>query len=381
MLGGPGNDTYIVDSVNDVVLEVIAGGAGGLDLIITSISLVAPTNIENLMAATGATVDLVGNDLDNVLAGNERNNLLTGGHGRDTLVGGAGNDTLDGGSGVDQLVGGLGNDTYHVDSRFDVVIELTGEGLDTVYALSSYTLPSQVENLVLEEGGDYTGGGNSLDNYIRGNSGNNILVGGLGKDTLEGGLGDDIYVLSDNLDVIIDIGGVDTIRSSLDLTLPGDIENGELIGIGDTLVIGNIADNMLKGNIGNNILDGQGGVDTLTGGAGSDQFIISFNGAGVAADSITDFSPGQDLLIIDLASFGVDPVAAGQLYSGPVSSTSFLKGAGVQALTPTQHFLYDTAQGMLMFDSDGSGAVQAIELVRFVGVVDAALSASDIYIG
>jgi len=380
MTGGPGNDTYIVDSINDIVLEVISGGAGGKDLIVSSVSLMAPTNVENLQAADGYAIDLTGNSLDNVLVGNELANLLNGGLGRDTLIGGAGNDTLDGGSGVDRMAGGAGDDLYRVDSRLDVVVELTGEGVDTVRASSSYTLGSNIENLILEKGGDYTAGGNSLDNHLYGNSGNNILAGGLGRDTLEGGLGNDIYVLSDNLDTIIDTGGVDTIRSTLDIKLMAGIENAELVGIGDTVVIGNVADNFLVGNMGNNLLDGGAGVDTLTGGAGSDQFMIAYNGSGLAPDTVTDFSAGNDLLILDIALLGVSAAQLNLQSSGTVAAASLVKGAGAAALDPDDYYILDTVRGLLMFDPDGSGSAAPMPLVQFVGVVDPSFSGNDIYV-
>ena len=380
MSGGPGNDTFIVDAAGDAVLEVIGGGAGGTDLIVTSVSRSAPLNVENLQAAAGAAIDLTGNELDNVLIGNAEDNALFGAGGRDTLIGGDGRDTLDGGSGVDRLAGGAGDDLYFVDSRSDAVVELAGEGIDTVRANSSFTLPSNVRHLILEEGGDYSAGGNSLDNHLVGNSGNNVLAGGLGRDTLEGGLGDDVYVLSDTLDQIIDTGGEDTIRSTLDVYLPDDIERIELVGIRDTVGIGNGADNVIVGNMGNNILDGQGGVDTLTGGAGDDQFIVAFNGAGLAADTITDFTSGSDLLIIDLASFGIDVIGLELDSSGLVASQSFVKGAGVRPLDPDDHYLMDTATGLLTFDPDGSGALESVTLVQLVGDTGSRLVNQDLFI-
>ncbi len=256
MAGGPGNDTYIVEQTGDVVLEVISGGAGGEDLVLTNYSMTAPTNIENLQAAAGVAINLTGNELDNLLSGNDEANTLNGGLGRDYLFGEGGNDILDGGNGIDRMVGGLGSDTYYVDSKADRIVELTDQGTDTVFATSSYTLSSNVENLTLQGDGDFTAGGNSLDNHLIGNSGNNILAGGLGKDTLEGGLGDDIYVLSDSLDIIIDTGGEDTIRSSQNVELQAGIEHAQLVGIADTYVIGNGLDNTLQGNLGDNILDG-----------------------------------------------------------------------------------------------------------------------------
>ena len=382
MAGGPGNDIYIVDQTGDVVLEVIQGGAGGEDLVVTSFTMTAPTNIENLLAADGKSINLTGNALDNTLLGNDEINTLAGGLGRDILFGEGGDDTLDGGKGIDRMVGGLGSDTYYVDSKADRVVELVGEGTDTVFAASSYTLSSNIENLTLQGNGDFTAGGNSLDNHIIGNSGNNILAGGLGADTLEGGLGDDIYVLSDNLDVIIDTGGDDTIRSSQNVELQAGIENAQLVGIADTYVIGNGLDNTLQGNLGDNILDGGLGLDTLIGDEGADQFIISNNGDDVDSDIVQDFTSGEDLLVIDLASFGIDAEALGILSSGLVSTESFVFGAGAVALDNNDHFIYDSAQGILYFDEDGSGDAEMIELAR-VKTDDGsdALNASDIFVG
>ena len=45
------------------------------------------------------------------------------------------------------LVGGGGDDRYWVESPGDTVVEMVGDGTDTVYSLINYTLPDQVENL------------------------------------------------------------------------------------------------------------------------------------------------------------------------------------------------------------------------------------------
>ena len=107
---------------------------------------------------------------------------------------------------------------------------------------------------------------------------------------------------------------------------------------------------------------------------------ISNNGTGVAPDAITDFQAGVDLLVIDLVAFGIDPVALGLMSSGTVSSSAFVKGVGIRPLDPNDHYLLDTAQGMLRFDPDGTGPQTAIDLVKFVGVVDKDFASSDIYI-
>ena len=382
MAGGPGHDTYIFDGHSDIALEVISGGAGGKDVIISSVSLTAPDNVENLEAVSGVTIDLQGNELDNNLLGNNENNLLQGLSGRDWLFGEGGDDTLDGGLGVDTLVGGLGDDIYYVDSKAERVSEQQGQGIDKVFASASYTLSSNVENLQLQEGGNFTAGGNSLDNHLTGNSGNNLLAGGLGADILEGGLGDDIYVLSDSLDTIIDTGGIDTIRSNQDIVLINDIENADLVGVSDSVATGNGLDNLLSGNMADNILDGLGGVDTLTGGQGSDTFILASNGEDVEADLITDFHAGEDLAVIDLLSFDVSPELLGLLSSGLVSEDAFVSGAGAAAMDPNDHYLHDTAQGVLKFDVDGSGDAEAIVVARIQLDDDSdELGAGDVFVG
>ncbi|MGB0473885.1 MAG: S8 family serine peptidase [Porticoccaceae bacterium] len=364
MTGGPGSDTYIVDSAGDVALEVISGGSGGKDVIVSSISLTAPDNVENLQASAGLAINLTGNDLDNNLLGNDEDNELQGHEGRDNLFGEGGQDLLDGGSGVDVLVGGQGDDTYYVNAKSDKVVEQVDQGVDRVIAQSSFTLPSNVENLTLLEGGDYTAGGNSLDNILVGNSGNNILAGGIGEDVLMGGLGDDIYVLSDLMDTIVDLGGDDTIRSNLDIFLTNDIENADLVGIADTMAVGNGLANRLVGNMADNILDGAGGVDTLTGGEGADTFVIANNGEDLESDLITDFTSGEDLIVLDLASYGIFADEIGLLSSGLVSADSFVTGAGARALDTNDHFIFDTAQGILKFDIDGSGDEEAVSVAR-----------------
>jgi Ca2+-binding RTX toxin-like protein len=264
MAAGPGNDYYYVNSAADQVVEVLARGAGGIDTVETSITYTAPTNVENIIAVAGITVDLTGNELANTLAGNDQVNKLSGGAGADVLIGFAGNDSLDGGAGIDRMAGGLGDDLYRVDSRSDLILEYAGEGTDTVEATTSYSLSANIENLTLLEGGDWSAGGNSLNNIIMGNSGNNSLSGGMGTDTLVGGLGNDTYVLSDLLDTISDTGGIDTIRTSLSMILPTGIERLELTGLAGITGIGNLDNNTLIGNAGDNYLEGGAGIDSLT---------------------------------------------------------------------------------------------------------------------
>jgi hypothetical protein len=92
------------------------------------------------------------------------------------------------------MTGLAGNDTYTVNNAGDLVIEALNQGTDTVQASIAYTLPNNVENLLLTGTGNLNGTGNGLNNQITGNSGNNTLNGAAGIDTLTGGVGTDIFI-------------------------------------------------------------------------------------------------------------------------------------------------------------------------------------------
>jgi Tol biopolymer transport system component len=101
-------------------------------------------------------------------------------------------DVLKSGAAASTLAAGLGNDTYYVSHTNDIVVEYANAGADTVRASVSYTLPANVENLVLEGFGAIQGTGNELDNILTGSSLDNVLSGGAGKDLLIGGGGSDV---------------------------------------------------------------------------------------------------------------------------------------------------------------------------------------------
>ena len=128
MEGGKGDDTYIVNSVNDVILEQ---QNEGYDTVIAATHYILNTGIEALRLTEGGTFNGTGNRLDNHITGNNQDNVL------------------DGVTGADTHIGGLGNDVYYVEDVGDQVVELADEGSDTVYARISYRLGSHVENLTL----------------------------------------------------------------------------------------------------------------------------------------------------------------------------------------------------------------------------------------
>ncbi|WP_338832174.1 calcium-binding protein [Bradyrhizobium sp. 27S5] len=256
LVGGAGNDIYILNDPGDVITENL--GEGTDTAVVTgNFNYTLAANVENLTIETSANVSGTGNALANV------------------ITGGAGNNVLDGGIGADTMAGGLGNDTYFVDNAGDVVTENPGEGTDTVHSTIDYTLTANVENLILDGTGNLAGTGNALANTITGNSGNNTLDGGAGADTMAGGLGNDTYYVDNVGDVVTENPGegTDTVHSTIDYTLTANVENLILDGTGNLAGTGNALANTITGNSGSNTLNGGGGDDTLDGGAGADTMI------------------------------------------------------------------------------------------------------------
>jgi Ca2+-binding RTX toxin-like protein len=300
MDGGAGNDAYFRDHADDVVNETVAGAAGGVDLVSTSIDFsLAGSQIENATLIAGEGDQLTGNDLGNVLRGHDLadtiaggggndsisggndNDSLVGDAGNDTLLGNAGADTLDGGAGNDSMAGGDGNDYYVVSSTADMVTETTvagAGGADTVgyTAAAAYTLAANVENLILS-GTALNATGNALANTLTGNANNNSLNGALGNDIYIGSGGNDTYTISEAGDTHSGTDeGTDTLlvgsasHALLNISGFAELENVTFTGTGAVTITGNASGNLLMGGAANDALVGNYGNDSLTGNAGND---------------------------------------------------------------------------------------------------------------
>jgi len=302
MDGGEGNDGYVVEDSGDVIVEAAGEGIDWVNSYATSYVLSA--NVENAWLV-GPAVSLTGNDGANQIYGNELAN---------TLAGAAGDDILDGGADGDAMRGGDGNDFYGVDHIGDTVMELAGQGVDSVSSyIAAYTLTANVENLSLF-GTAISGTGNDLGNWLGGNAvaniltgqgGDDVLVGGAGDDTMDGGEGNDGYVVEDTADVIVEAAdqGIDWVNSyATSYVLSANVENAWLVGPAVSLT-GNDVANQIYGNALANILDGAGGDDILDGGAGGDAMSggegNDFYGVDDAGDTVTE-----------LAGQGVDSVSS-----------------------------------------------------------------------
>lgn len=281
MTGRTGDDTYIVDHAGDKAIEL---PGGGYDTVQSAVTYTLPENVEALSLTGTANINATGNAERNRLRGN------------------AGNNRLDGGAEADDMAGGKGNDVYVVDNQLDTVTEQAGEGTDTVQASVSWTLGDHLENLTLTGSGHINGTGNAAANTLTGNTGDNVLDGGLGADRMVGGAGNDTYYVDSTADVVteaVDMG-IDTVYTSVNLTLAANVENGMLVGQAATLtgnaldntLVGNELANTLNGDAGNDLLDGGAGADTMAGGAGDDTYFVDHAGdvvteaAGAGSDHV-----------------------------------------------------------------------------------------------
>jgi Ca2+-binding RTX toxin-like protein len=229
-----------------------------------------PANLSYEKVLDGDSFGITILSQSNTIIGTEGNDRLNGTSGDDTLIGLGGNDRLDGKAGTDTMIGGLGNDTYTVDNAGDAVTENVNEGTDTVHASITYTLPNNIESLLLTGSSNLNGTGNALKNKLTGNGGNNILTGLDGNDTLDGkagadtmigGLGNDTYTVDNIGDVITENAneGTDSVKSSISYTLGANLENLTLAGSAGINGTGNALKNKLTGNSGANILNGGAG--------------------------------------------------------------------------------------------------------------------------
>jgi Ca2+-binding RTX toxin-like protein len=281
LIGGTGDDWFYVDSPADVVAE---NAGEGTDRVLASVSYVLGAGVEVELlsttndAGTGA-IDLTGNNLANSISGN------------------AGNNVLDGGGGADAMAGWLGNDTFYVDDAGDQVVELSGQGTDTVISTVTYALTgTYAENLTLAGSSDINAAGNTLANVLTGNSGNNILNGAGGADTMAGGLGDDTYYVDNAADVVAEASGqgTDLIVASVSYALTGIyVENLTLTGSANLGATGNTLANIIVGNSGNNIINGGAAADRMGGGLGDDTYYVDN-----AGDVVVEYSgQGTDTVV------------------------------------------------------------------------------------
>jgi Ca2+-binding RTX toxin-like protein len=327
---------------------------------------------------------------------------LDGGYHNDTLYGGGGNDALWGGAGTDRMEGGAGDDIYTVDDAGDQVIEVAGEGNDTIVVSSSASLAGflNVENLVAAGTGAIALTGNGAANVLKGNSaastlsgggGSDILDGGIGADRLVGGAENDLYYVDNARDVVVEIAGggtADRVYTSASYTLAVNVERLSAIGSASIALTGNSRANTITGNAGHNkisggsgndvlsggagndTIDGGYGRDVLSGGAGRDTFVFSVTPKSSNFDKVRDYNVTHDSIQLD--NKGMTKLGS----VGRLGSSKFV--SGTKAVNADDCIIYDRSTGNLFYDADGSGKGAQVLIAQFAN--KAALRYNEFYV-
>lgn len=212
------------------------------------------------------------------------------------------------------------------------------------------------DTLVGSTGSDIINAGNG-DDSVSGGDGNDSILAGNGADIVSGGRGADL-LSGDNGADNLDGGEGDDI-------VFGGIGNDYLSGgDGADRLFGESGIDHLLGGLGDDILDGGFGKDYLTGGAGADSFLLGLPALS-GMDSIADFVSGVDQIQLNAADFG--------LSAGALDPSMLVYGT--RATDTHAEFIYNAANGRLLWDADGIGGTRAVAIGYFEN--HAAITADD----
>lgn len=349
LVGGLGNDVYIVRNQGDVVSEAVGAGT---DEVQSYLGYILGSHVENLTLLGDAEISATGNNLNNTITGNSATNTLEGMGGNDTYV-----VNLVDASGVMQ----------------DTVQEQANAGTDTV-RLSGTSSNSNVANLALFENVENLDAsatansklnlqGNALNNILTGNDADNRIDGDKGKDTMRGGKGDDTYVVDTVGETVTELAdaGTDTVEASVSYTLSNHVENLTLTGTGNLKATGNTLANVLMGNDGANVLDGKAGADVMKGGAGNDTYVVD-NSADQVEETTTTGETTIDSGGIDLVQASVNHSLSTHVENLTLTGTLAIHGTGN---AEANRLLGNTAANNLTGDAgndtlDGGKGVDAL---------------------
>ncbi|WNH43153.1 MULTISPECIES: putative Ig domain-containing protein [Xanthomonas] len=198
LIGRESDDTYVVDSEGDIIVE--SSMYKSIDTVRASFSysIADKLQLEN--------IELTDGSVESTAIGNRLNNVLNGRMS----------------SAANTLIGGAGDDTY-IAGENDIIVEEVGGGQDTRLVYGDFDVPSgaNIEIYRLVEGYNATLRGNEEDNILYASVEGAALIGGDGNDhlyatswvsnRLEGGDGDDLLQSSARSAILTGGRGADEI--------------------------------------------------------------------------------------------------------------------------------------------------------------------------
>ena len=126
---------------------------------------------------------------------------------------------------------------------------------------------------------------------------------------------------------------------------------------------GEAGDDFLRAGAGNDLLDGGLGADVMIGGTGNDSFRFTTALGDGNIDEIRDFNVLDDLILLDSLIFDT-------LEAGALAFSAFFSNASGMALDAADRIIYDSDDGGLFYDADGSGAGEAIQFAQLDSNLD-----------
>jgi Ca2+-binding RTX toxin-like protein len=180
LIGGTGDDTYILNRSSGVTMTESAGQ--GIDTVSASVTATLGSQIELLFLTGSTAINGTGNTLNNLLRGNTGNNTLAGSTGIDILEGGSGTDILSDSGGITLLNGGAGTDTLTSGTTSDLLIGGTGNDALTTGAgadLLAFNLGDGQDTVAASTTKDNTvslGGGARYADLLFQKTGNDLIL-------------------------------------------------------------------------------------------------------------------------------------------------------------------------------------------------------------
>ena len=302
LIGGTSDDTYVVDTLADQIIE--SSRSTSIDTVEASISYSIATRneLENITLTGTTATTATGNSKDNRLDGSKS-------------------------SGANVLTGGLGNDTYIVGAG-DSVVESAGEGSDTAVFETGATGAFSAAGFANIE--TFRLGETVLDASLTGSSGDDTLYGNMSNNVLNGGAGND--VLQDTFTWSRYYDGTSFVRPDDVDQLYGGDGNDTLISLrGNDLLVGGKGDDILRSNAATFVYSRGDGRDTIQGMGTAGTGTLRFD-ATVSPSDIHVSRNGNDL-VVSVGTAGTDAITiqnywdAGDNIISPVKFFEFRDGA------------------------------------------------------